>query len=223
MDLLGFRNRVTRNGSDCNTMIHVVINYYQSRKIVEDCVGRTPRLQLACFSDTFLVCSDDDSIGAFARMEQAARFIMNFHLARHIPIRGALSCGAMYADNDTHTYIGGAFIEAYDHAENQNWIGLVLCRSATRRMAKLRLPPSRRLNYRRWPIPWNKKKKGLKPLYAYAIGAAGSTAVRNDSLETLREMMATAKTRREKNKYRASIKFLELHGFLRVVPPPPTA
>jgi len=226
LDLLGFRKHVVRDGSDCNTLLYVVERYSRSRKIMEEWVKETrtlhrmPRLHLACFSDTFLIYAEDETAASFARVEQAARFMMNRHLDRHLPIRGALSCGALYADKQKSTYIGSAFIEAYDHAENQDWIGLLLCRSATRRLADLGLPPSRRLNYRRWAIPWNKKKMGQKPLYAYLIGASGSINGKNIYIGVLREMMKTATTRREKNKYLKTIRFLERFGALRAVSPP---
>jgi hypothetical protein len=130
LDLLGFRNQVIHGGADWKTLIFVVERYNRSREIMEEWVNRKrvlhrlPRIHLACFSDTFLIYTDDDSALSFTRLEQAGRFIITRHLDLRLPIRGAVSCGLMYADKRKSTYIGSAFIEAYDHAENQNWIGL---------------------------------------------------------------------------------------------------
>lgn len=216
-DLLGFRKLVTRHGSDCGALVDAVHRYYQSREIVEDWVKRMPHLHLVNFSDTFLIYSDDDSQASFSQMEQAARFIMNEHLARHIPIRGALSCGALYADEADDIQIGIPLIEAYEHADNQGWIGFLLCRSATQRLTGLKLPPSRRLNYRPWPIPWKRKKRGQKPLYAYLIGASCTSKGKNDYIEILRQMLVEAETRKDKNRYRKAIEFLERCGVWKAV------
>jgi hypothetical protein len=175
------------------------------------------RLRLVCWSDSFVIYSDDDSAAAFWQMEQAVRWIINEHLGWHIPIRGALSCGEVYADEEDDIHIGTALIEAYEHAENQNWVGFLLCRSATQRLVKLKPAPSGRLNYRRWKIPWSRKRPELKPLYVYLIGASCAARGRNAHLEILRQMMSSAQSRRDRNKYREVIRFLEHYGVMRAV------
>jgi hypothetical protein len=217
LDLLGFKKLVQKEGSDCNALVNPVHRYYQCREIIEDWVQKKPRLRVICFSDTFIIYSDDDSAASFWHIEQAVRWIMNENLSRQIPLRGALSCGAMYLVEEDDIYIGTPLIEAYEQAENQNWIGFLLCRSATQRLAKLKLPPSKRLNYQRWRIPRNKRTRGKKALYAYLIGASSPSKGKNDYLETLRQMMLQAETKKDKNKYRKTIEFLEHYGIPRVV------
>ena len=206
-----------REGSDCESLVTAVHTYYQSREIVEQWVRRNSRLGLVCWSDSYVLYSSDDSEPSFWQIEQAARWIINEHLMRHIPIRGALACGSVYAVTEDDIHIGGPLIEAYEHGENQNWIGFLLCRSATRHLEKLGLTPSQRLNYRRWRVPFNKKKHGPRPLYACLIGASSSSGVKHDCLEALRQMMVQAETRRDKSKYSETIKFLEHHGMFRTV------
>jgi hypothetical protein len=202
LDLLGFKKLVRRD------IVGAVHRYYQARETVEDWIRRNPPLQLDCWSDSFVIHSLDDSPASFWRIEQAARFIMNENLLRHVPIRGALACGAAYVVREDSIFIGEPLIEAYEHAENQDWIGFLLCRSATRRLGELNLPPSRRLNYRRRKIPWRKVLPGQKPLHAYLIGASSSTRGRNDHLRILHDMMAEAEGGKEKGKYRKTIEFL---------------
>jgi hypothetical protein len=219
LDLLGFKKLVSKGGTDCNALVNPVHRYYQSREIVENWIREKPHLNLhlACFSDTFVIFSDDDSCASFRNIEMAARWIINLNLSYKIPIRGALSCGAIYIVEADDIYIGTPLIEAYEQAENQNWIGFLLCRSASQRLAKLKLPPSKRLHYRRWRIPWNKKMRGKKALYAYLIGASSPAKGKNDYLETLRQMMLQVKTRKDKNKYKKTIEFLEHHGVLQAI------
>ena len=206
-----------REGGNCASLVDPVHTYYQSREIVEQWVRRESRLNLACWSDSYLLSSNDDSATSFWQMEQVSRWIVNEHLTRQIPIRGAVACGPVYVVTEDDIYIGGPLIEAYGHGENQNWIGLLLCRSATRRLQQLGLPPSRRLNYRRWRIPFTRKKRGLKPLYACLMGSSWASRGTNDRLEALRKMMVQAPSRRDKNKHRETIKFLESYGVFKAV------
>ncbi|HXC97760.1 MAG TPA: hypothetical protein VN048_00355 [Verrucomicrobiae bacterium] len=211
-DILGFKERLKRDG-----IVAAVHWYFQSREIVESLIHKKTRLRLQCFSDTFLIYSSDDSAASFLQIEQAARWIVNLNLAKRIPLRGAVACGEVYIAEEDDIYIGNPLNEAYGHGENLNWIGFLLCRSATQRLTDLGLPPSRRLNYRRFKIPWTKKISGQKPLYAYLIGASSPRNGQNDYLEILREMMPQAGN--AKKKYQKIIDFLEQHGVLKIVEP----
>jgi hypothetical protein len=205
-DILGFRERLKRRG-----IVDVVHWYFQSREIAESQIPKKHRLHLHCFSDTFLIYSSDDGAASFAQIEQAARWIVNLNLQMHIPLCGAISYGEVYIDREDNIYIGNPLNEAYLHGENQNWIGLLLCRSATQRMNDLKLPASQRLNYRRYRIPWKKKLSGEKPLYAYLIGASTARPGQNDYKKIVKQMKFEAGT--AKNKYQRVIKFLEHYGF----------
>jgi len=59
--------------------------------------------------------------------------------------------------------------------------------------------------------------RGKNVLHAYLIGASSPSKGKNDYLETLRQMMLQAETKKDKNKYRKTIGFLEHHGVLQVV------
>lgn len=216
LDILGFSELV-----ESGDIVNAVHTYFRSRELVESWARRNPAMGLACFSDSYILYAENDSAGGFARIEQAGRWIVNEHLQMGLPIRGALACGELYADAQSDILIGNALIEAYRFGEAQDWLGFALCRSATRRMGAIGLPPSQRLNYRRWKIPWSKKKKtksGARPLYAYAIGVSSTSWGKNPHLDALREMAQRAKTRRVKQMYRNAIRFLEHVGPLRPVP-----
>lgn len=212
LDILGFRKRLRRRG-----IADTVHWYYQSREIVESQMRNKPRLHLRCFSDTFLIYSSDDGGASFAQIESAARWIVNLNLATRIPLRGAISYGELYVAEEDDIHIGNPLDEAYSHSENQDWIGLLVCRSATQRLNNLKLPASRRLNYCRFKIPGKKRLPGQKPLYAYLIGASTSQNGQNDYLEILRQMMLESGN--AKKKYQQVIDFLKRHGVWTVVGP----
>jgi hypothetical protein len=212
LDILGFTKMVESDG-----IVNVVHKYFQSREIVEDWVRRKPAMGLTCFSDAYILFTDNDSASRFAQIEQAARWIISHHILRRLPMRAALACGEFYADVQSNIFIGKALIEAYQFAEAQDWIGLALCRSATRRMIAIKPPPSQRLNYRRHKIPLTKGKRnrlGGMPLYAYAIGFASSSDGQNDYLDALREMLQRVESPKIRTKYQNTIRFLEKYGLM---------
>jgi hypothetical protein len=215
-DLLGFTKLVEGN------IANAVDTYFKSREIIEYWVAKHPGIHLACFSDSYVLYADDDTARSFWPLEQAARWIMNEHLQKTLPLQGALSCGQFFADSADNVFMGKGYLEAHTFAEDQDWIGFVLCRSATKHLTALRLLPSRRLNYRRWKIPFKSHKKpqkkiGLKPLYAYAIGVSSPVSGENFYLESLRGMVADIKEQKVRRKYLNAIQFLEYFGVMLLV------
>lgn len=141
LDILGF-SELVQSGEITNA----VHTYFRSREIVESWAHRNPAMELSCFSDGYVLYTDSDSAGQFARIQQAARWIVNEHSQKGLPIRGALACGELYADAQSDILVGEALVEAYRFGEAQDWLGLILCRSATKRMTTVGLRPSQRLN-----------------------------------------------------------------------------
>ncbi len=81
------------------------------------------------FSDTFLFCvklEQDDVEKPFMDIYRLSTTFFRDMICKGIPLRGALTLGGCYADTEHDIFLGEAIIEAYDYAENQNWIGFVL-------------------------------------------------------------------------------------------------
>lgn len=213
IDLLGFTQLVGGN------ITNAVITYLMSRKIVELWVEKSRGIHLACFSDSYVLYADDDTAKSFRSLEHAARCIINDHVQKKLPLVAAISCGQFYADSANNVFIGKGYLEANRFTEDQDWVGLVLCRSATKRLIALRLSPSRLLNYRRWKIPFKSRRKSkrtsdMKPLYAYVFGASPSVNGKNIYLEFLREMLTHIRERKVRRKYLNAIQFLEHFGVM---------
>lgn len=198
-------------------MIEAVHLYYQCREIIENKTQKNSGLHLQCLSDTFVICSSDDSAASFWQIESAARWIVNLNLKKRIPLRGAISCGETYVKEEDNICIGKSLEEAYRDSENWNCIGVLLCRSATQRLTALKLPPSKRLNYRRFKFSWKRKIPGRKPLYAYLIGASTPRGGQNDYLTDLHQMMSEVDSTKGKIKYQQVVSFLERYGIMKPV------
>lgn len=103
------------------------------------------------FSDTFIIYSTGDSPAHFSAAEQVSRLFFQRLILRGIPVRGALTHGPLYSQARRNIFVGPALIDAYRHAENQNWLGFVLTPSAVAKMTEIELPASERPFYR--PVP----------------------------------------------------------------------
>lgn len=162
----------------------------------------------AWFSDTFILYSEDGSAAAFGAIEQICRFFMFHLLIRKIPFRGALSFGEFYADRKYGLYLGEALLEAYEHGENQDWIGFILCPSSVKRLEDLSLPVNERANYTEYPVPFKKDLRNQARFGACLLGwwyrnADGGNLL----LPALREM-ALQVDPRIRGKYERTIHFL---------------
>lgn len=211
-DLLGMRARLRNHG-------HLeVFNAYQQaiKEFVRNSADHAV-VSHAWFSDTFLLATIDDSGKSFVELEQACRWFVYFMLTAGIPLKGAIACGHMYADFEHGIFIGDAMVEAYDYGEGQDWIGLLLCPSATAVMAKLGIPVEERLSYALWAPSWKEKPASTgKPadapdqVGACILGNWGSINGKNACVEAL-QVMASECPPKDKVKYERALLFIATH------------
>ena len=113
-------------------------------------------LQHAWFSDTFLIWAPDDSTTSFHDVDQMARIFADSLLQARIPLRGAVSCGLLYTDVENKVFFGSALVEAYEYGEGQDWIGLLLSPSATKRLDSLGVPINASY-YASFEVAWKRR------------------------------------------------------------------
>lgn len=166
----------------------------------------------AWFSDTFLIVTADDSPISFTEIDLLARSFSFFLLRRRVPFRGAIACRQMYADFENGVYLGSGMVEAYEYADGQDWVGLVLCPSAMSRMVSFGLELDGRLNWQPFPVPWTTRPKGCPDqVLAHILGQSFQVNGRNQCQEALREMLLAldAGDERVRRKYLRSLDFIE--------------
>ncbi len=215
LDLLGFTDLV-------NTKSWLeIISFYET--VIERLLKKysfTSKIEITWFSDTFLLYSPDNTKCSFFDIDYATRFFIYSLIEYSIPVRGAMSCGDLYADRKTNTFFGRALIEAYDYGDNQDWIGFVLTPSAVERLAAIDYYLSK-VNYSYWNIPYKKaaycasapKHTHIleKSLPAYIIGNATRSGDdnNNDCLDRLCKMKGKLKDSRLTGKYENTINFIK--------------
>jgi hypothetical protein len=191
-DLLGVRSLV-----NSGNLSQVFFAYAAAQKEAQS--KKFHQVSTFWFSDSFVFYTGESSASHFWALECVTRWFCYFLVLRQIPVRGAISSGAMYADAAHNLFFGPSLIEAYDYGEAQNWIGFILTPSAVGRLEDLRLPPDERLNYAYWQIPFKALAANERrhPAYERRLPAclfAGATAStsRDFCLAKLASMKANA-------------------------------
>ena len=93
-------------------------------------------------SDTFVFYTPDDSGQSFKAISKVA-ILFCCGMVRHPPnpfrgaLSGALGTGQFYADKQNNVFLGSAFIDAYEYAKKQNWIGFVVTPSAEKKIGDI--------------------------------------------------------------------------------------
>ena len=113
-------------------------------------------------------------------------------------------------------YFGPALVEAYEWAEGQDWIGLVLCPSCLEKLEKLNRSTADYGYYVEYNTTPPFMKSALSPSSRCAACILGDWEKEGDSnnssvLRNLREMCKGQRDERITRKYRRTIDFIESH------------
>ena len=213
-DLLGMRDLIRRR-----QMAQVFDAYATATEKLSAWRKRHPKVFQTWFSDTFIVYTNNDSALSFRAIDAVTRWFVFSLIRSHVPVRGALACGAFYADARSRIYFGEALLEAYEWGENQDWIGYVLAPSAAARLDAVGLPPLQRLNYRAHDIPFKKPPEGgSESAVACLLGNWIQTSTGGNFLmRPLQQMYERQSDKRVRAKYERTIAFLKQYegrGFL---------
>jgi hypothetical protein len=147
-DLLG-SSRLAKTSE----FVSVFVRY---RKVIDEFLQNADsnaNIGRAWFSDTFVIYAPDASKAGFFAIENASQWFTTFLILREIPVRGAMSCDEIYVDRDSQVYLGKGLIEAYEYGDGQDWLGFVLCPSASRQLSDLALSPDEQLQQDVRPSP----------------------------------------------------------------------
>jgi len=166
-DILGFKARISdfERGFGCGHWDLFKQNFYG--KLIEELKREEEyqpnRVFITWFSDSFIFFTRDDSQESFAHISVVADRFCQFAVSKSWPLRGAIGFGQLYVDKANNIFLGPGLIDAYERAERQNWIGLVVTPKANARFCELggdlKRRPSR-LKEHDVPMKGNKTKSG---------------------------------------------------------------
>jgi 3-isopropylmalate/(R)-2-methylmalate dehydratase small subunit len=179
IDILGFKNHVLdfeqKYGKGHFDIF--VQNYYKD--ILDELEKRGKywpgKVSIWWASDTFVFYTLDDSAESFTCIEQEVTHFCAGLSWKRYAFRGALAVGQLYAEPGQNILVGPSFIDAYEYAEKQNWIGLVLTPSAYTKLQVLGLDPANMpLMFAEYDVPIKKKEmtttQSTEKLFAARFG-----------------------------------------------------
>jgi hypothetical protein len=174
-----------------------------------------PELKHAWLSDKFIILAEDDSPESFERLEYMSRLFAGSLLRHNIPLRGAVACDRFFADFDQRMFFGRALVEAYEFGEGQDWIGLLICPTAVRRIEALGLGGRLSRYYRPVEVPWKRRPQDApSTMLACVLGSWMHVNGGNPVVDSLEAMSSRCANDGVRGKYTRTIGFLKSHSDL---------
>ena len=121
LDIMGFKDRVARN--DHNDVLKE-LEVFQSNISQYVSYHREANIQIALFSDSILIYSQNNSIDSLHALADITSHIMMYAIQQEkpIPLKGAIAAGRMTCNQTKQLYFGQALIDAYLLEENVNGV-----------------------------------------------------------------------------------------------------
>lgn len=129
LDIMGFKDRVARNDHD---EILKELEIFQSNISQYVSYHSDANVQLALFSDSILIYSQDDSSDSLHALADITSHIMMYAIQQEkpIPLKGAIAAGRMTCNQIKQLYFGQALIDAFLLEENVKYYGVLVHHSA---------------------------------------------------------------------------------------------
>lgn len=209
-DLLGFAELVRT--SEINSVLPI---YEKALEAIEEKANpkRAKGISYSWFSDTFILFTKGNSLQEFGLIEQASRLFFQKLIMHKIPVRGSLSYGNLYTQQEKNIFLGEALMDAYEYGEYQNWLNFVIAPSAYKALANLDFPMEDMAHYRlvtEKEIITHPKKECV---FAYAFNN-GMVNNKNPFLGALSSMRARS-PKAVQIKYDNTIQFIKKHEWKR--------
>jgi len=129
LDIMGFKDRVARNN---HNEILTELEVFQSNISQYVSYHRDANIQLALFSDSILIYSQNDTVDSLHALADITSHIMMYAIQQEkpIPLKGAIAAGRMTCNQTKQLYFGQALIDAYLLEENVKYYGVLVHHSA---------------------------------------------------------------------------------------------
>ena len=127
LDIMGFKERVARTEHD--RLLDLLTNFNRD---ITRYVGKykNAEIQLAQFSDSIVLFSNDDTPESLKTLAEVTRGIMQTAIKLQIPIKGAIAQGKMTCDFPKQLFFGQALIDAYLLEESIHYYGILVHHTA---------------------------------------------------------------------------------------------
>lgn len=129
LDIMGFKDRVARNAHED---VLKELEIFQSNISQYVSYHRDADIQIALFSDSILIYSQDNTLSSLLALADITSHIMMYAIQQEkpIPLKGAIAAGRMTCNQIKQLYFGQALIDAYLLEENVKYYGVLVHHSA---------------------------------------------------------------------------------------------
>ena len=205
-DILGFKSLLDQGWMEFKTVL--------SQSKIDDILNAIENIpplyrehiDYLFYADTFIFYSNSDQALDYSSIICVAQEFIRKCIYIKLPVRGAISFGELIFGHEKRILMGKAFLESYEYSEDQNWLGLLLTPSATRKVSGYSLNPLHH-SYINQDIPLRRYSIFNPDVFAYTF-CEGCANFSNPLLGDLDEMLKTAPAA-EKVKYENTIEFIK--------------
>ena len=203
-DLLGFEEKLKE--------LPISILQQKMNEIVKDLQAEKKEFKenIDChfYSDTFIFYSKSDENKDYPGLLHVATHFMEKCISKGIALRGAISYGEIAVRDDKTIIIGSAFLDGHKYGEDQNWLGLILTPTASKRLKEAKLDPINH-GFIYGELPQRQCPKVTGKVHAYSF-CRGKSNFPSPLLPKLKEMQLLS-PETTKLKYENTIGFIEKH------------
>ena len=134
LDIMGFQERVAR--TEHSQLLTQLTNF---NRAITGYIGKyqATEIQLAQFSDSIVLFSNDTTLNSLETLADVTRGIMQTAIKQQIPIKGAIAQGQITCDIPKQLFFGQALIDAYLLEENIHYYGILVHHTAENSVTKL--------------------------------------------------------------------------------------
>jgi hypothetical protein len=140
-DILGFKEIINKveNNFNRNYLISQLEDMF---KTIKPNIMENGKLELITFSDTFIILTQDLEFSSYPWFLMQCIHLIERSISIELPLRGAISVGIAYESKNPLIILGKPFVEAYEYSEDQDWIGLLMTPTATKKLREGGLEPT---------------------------------------------------------------------------------
>ena len=134
LDIMGFKDRVARTNHA--QLLEQLTNFNRE---ITSYIGKykNSEIQLAQFSDSIVLFSNDTTSISLQTLAEVTRGIMQTAINLQIPMKGAIAQGKITCDIPKQLFLGQALIDAYLLEENINYYGILVHHTAEKSVLTL--------------------------------------------------------------------------------------
>jgi len=140
-DILGFKNKIfdfEKGNGPCHLDVFVK-NFYEKLKNEQKIQSsyHPGKIFITWFSDSFIFFTSNDSADSFGCVAGAIKGFCRALIKKSWTFTAAIGFGQLYAHKGQNVLLGSGLIDAYQYAEKQNWIGIVVTPKANKKLRQM--------------------------------------------------------------------------------------